>query len=318
MQNFVHKGKVLTLTAPYALSSGDGCKVGNFFGIAAGDYLIAADAQIEVEGVFDLAKDASVFAQGADVYWDDSGKTATSTAGSNLMIGQAEVAAQTGDATVQVKLCGKPFVLDISGAGVTASAAEINVLDTAVAGTAVASKAVVLDAAKSIDVLQATTALSVGGTGVPGAAEVQTQVTKKVIAFANATAKDVLTVTVPNAAHAALIELDLLGVLGAGGSIGAGEATMLSKYQLVLARTAGVAVVATLSSAIGGCEAHVAGGEAITSVIATLSTITGAVGATQTFTVKVAITRSGAGADNHVLHLAARIVNGNASGVTIA
>ena len=41
-------------------------------------------------------------------------------------------------------------------------------------------------------------------------------------------------------------------------------------------------------------------------------------GATNTFTINVAITRSGAGATNHTGVFAARVINQNASGVTIA
>ena len=62
----------------------------------------------QVEGVFDLAKDASVFAQGDLVYWDDTNKVATSAVGTNLLIGNAEKAQFTGDATVRVKLFGVP------------------------------------------------------------------------------------------------------------------------------------------------------------------------------------------------------------------
>jgi predicted RecA/RadA family phage recombinase len=318
MKNYVQEGKVLEVTAPYALSSGDGCKVGDIFGIAAADYLISAAAQIEVEGVFDIAKDSSVFAQGADVYWDDSGKTATSTAGSNILIGVAVVAALTGGATVRVKLTQKPFALAMSGLGVTATAAEINVLHSVTAGTARASSGAVLDANKSIDLLQATTSCSLGGTGVPGAQSVQTEITKRVTGLADATATDILTVTVPNAEHNALIEVDVLGILGAGGSIGEGEASRASKYQIALARTAGVAVVPGISSLIGGAAGNVSGGQAITSVTLTLSTITGAVSAQQTFTVKCAITRAGSGATNHIAVVSARVLNANASGVTIA
>jgi hypothetical protein len=203
-------------------------------------------------------------------------------------------------------------------AGVTASAAEVNVMGGVTPGTNKASAGLVTDANKALDILRATTELSIGGTGVAGAASVETRITKAVTAFTDATAKDVFTVTVPNAAHAAVIEVDLLGVLGAGGAIGAGEATRNVKYHIVLARTAGVNVVAGVSSAIGGAEAHVAGGDAITSVVATLSAITGAVGASNSFTIKVAITRSGAGATNHTLVASARVLNQNATGVTIA
>ena len=42
------------------------------------------------------------------VYWDDTNKAATSTVGANLLIGTAEQAQLTGDATVRVKLFGVP------------------------------------------------------------------------------------------------------------------------------------------------------------------------------------------------------------------
>lgn len=205
-----------------------------------------------------------------------------------------------------------------AGTSVSSSAAELNLNDGSIAGTSVASKALALDAQKAVDTLRATTDLNIGGTGVPGAASVQTTITKAVTAFADTTAKDVFTVTVPNAAHAAVIEIDCLGVLGAGGAIGAGESSRNVKYQVVLARTAGVNVVATASAAIGGAAAKVAGGDDITSVVVTLSAIVGAVGASNTFTIKAAITRSGAGATNHTGVFTARILNQNATGVTVA
>ena len=39
MQNFVHRGETLTLTAPYAVNSGGGVKVGNIFGVAASTHI---------------------------------------------------------------------------------------------------------------------------------------------------------------------------------------------------------------------------------------------------------------------------------------
>lgn len=203
-------------------------------------------------------------------------------------------------------------------AGVTASAAEVNVLGGVTGGTITASKGVVVDANKAVDVLRSTTELSTGGTGVAGAAAVRTIITKAVTAFTDTTAKAVFTVTVPNAAHAAVIEVDCLGVLGAGGAIGAGEGSRISKYQVVLARTAGVNVVATASSAIGGAEAHVAGAASVSSVVVTVSAITGAVGASNTFTINVAITKSGGASDNHTGVFTACVLNQNATGVTIA
>lgn len=165
---------------------------------------------------------------------------------------------------------------------------------------------------------QVTGSRTLGGTGVAGAATTQTEITKAVTGFSDTVAKAVFTVTIPNAAHAALINVDLLGVLGAGGAIGAGESCCASKYQVTVVRTAGKNAVATVSSAIGGAKSKVAGADDITSVVATASAISGAVGAANTFTINVAITRSGAGADNHTLVASARLLNQAATGITIA
>ena len=87
-KNFVHEGKVLELTAPRTHSSGTGALIGYIFGIALRDYT-SGDllCQYGVAGVWDLAKDSSVFSAGDLVYWDNSAYAATSTAGSNQVIG---------------------------------------------------------------------------------------------------------------------------------------------------------------------------------------------------------------------------------------
>lgn len=204
-------------------------------------------------------------------------------------------------------------------AGLTSTAAELNYNDITALGQVDASKTVTADANKSVDTLRARTDRTLGGTGVPGGATVQDEITKAVTAFSDTVAKDVFTVTIPNAAHAAVIEVDCLGVLGAGGAIGAGESCKNSKYHVTVARTAGVNAVAAVSAEVGtGAASTVAGGQAVTSVVVTASAVAGAVGDPNTFTIKVAITRAGAGADNHTLAATARILNQNATGITIA
>jgi predicted RecA/RadA family phage recombinase len=108
MTNFVKSGDNLTLAAPYNVLSGGGFKVGNVFGVAANDTTSGLDVECDVEGVYDLAKDSSTFAQGDLVYWDDVAKMVTSTVGSNLLIGACEIAAATGVTTVRVNLFGVP------------------------------------------------------------------------------------------------------------------------------------------------------------------------------------------------------------------
>ena len=106
MQNFVHKGRTVELLAPYNVLSGGGLLVTNIFGIAAFDALNGAQVNVDRIGVFDLAKDASVFAAGDYVYWDNAAKLGTSTVAANKKIGYAEQAQVTGDTTVRVCLFG--------------------------------------------------------------------------------------------------------------------------------------------------------------------------------------------------------------------
>jgi predicted RecA/RadA family phage recombinase len=115
MTNFVQSGITDTVLAPYAVLSGGGVKVGGKFGIAAYDALITAPVEISMLGIFDVAKDASTFTDGATVYWDDTNKVCSSTATSNMSIGAACLTdadgttvkgALTGDATVRVRLHG--------------------------------------------------------------------------------------------------------------------------------------------------------------------------------------------------------------------
>ncbi len=90
MKNFVQPGNTLTLVAPYTVVSGAGLLVGNIFGVASADAASGADVEAVTEGVFDLAKvSAQAWAQGDPIYWDDSAKLCTTTAGANTPIGHA-------------------------------------------------------------------------------------------------------------------------------------------------------------------------------------------------------------------------------------
>lgn len=104
MKNFIMEGDVLTLTAPYTVASGAGAKIGALFGVAVKDITSGATGAFQTCGVFDLAKDTSVFSAGDKVWWDDTNKCATSTAAGNMRIGRAVASALTGGATVRVML----------------------------------------------------------------------------------------------------------------------------------------------------------------------------------------------------------------------
>jgi predicted RecA/RadA family phage recombinase len=104
MKNFVQTGRLIPLTAPYTVTSGQGALVGSCFGVATTDCASGAEATFSVTGVFDLTKATGAITQGAKVYWDDTAKKVTTTSASNTLIGVATKAAASGDATVRVRL----------------------------------------------------------------------------------------------------------------------------------------------------------------------------------------------------------------------
>lgn len=156
-----------------------------------------------------------------------------------------------------------------------------------------------------------------GNANAAGFATSRTEINKLVSSIADATATAVFTVTVPNAAHSANVEVTLNGSLGAGGAIGANEATGTIKYNVSIARTAGVNAVATISTAYGSATSSVAGAATIT-VTGDLGAVSGAVGATNTFTIRVTITKGSGSSANHTCTAHAVLVNANSSGVTIS
>lgn len=106
MKNLVQQsGRNITVTAPYDLTSGDGCLVGSLFGLASNTVLSGAQVPIDTGGVYAIKKTAAqTFAQGAKVYWDNVAKSVTSVSASNTLIGVATKAAAGGDATANVRL----------------------------------------------------------------------------------------------------------------------------------------------------------------------------------------------------------------------
>lgn len=153
--------------------------------------------------------------------------------------------------------------------------------------------------------------------GDPGAALTKTSVLGSAAAIADNVATTIATITVPNAAVTTTIRLTAQGALGAGGAIGAREAMASNSWNIVLARTAGVNVVAQISAAYGADAANVAGAATCTAVVS-LGAVAGAVGATNTVPVQITIVKSGGASDNHTASWEAVVLNAAATGATIA
>lgn len=107
MKNYVQPGDIIEVPAPATVSSGAGVLVGSLFGVAATDAESGAPVQITTEGVFDLAKtSAQAWTVGADVYWDNTAKTCTTSGSGNTLIGVAVAAAANPSSTGRVRLNG--------------------------------------------------------------------------------------------------------------------------------------------------------------------------------------------------------------------
>lgn len=161
-----------------------------------------------------------------------------------------------------------------------------------------------------------TTQTVLGGTGLAAGATTNTSLTKVVTGIADAVATPVLTVTVPNASEAAVVHVRVVGSLGAGGAVGAFECSAALDGTVVAARRAALATVATASTAVLASSSCVAGATTIT-LAYSVSAISGASGATQTFAVNVTLTKGGGSSANHQAVVYAEVLNSEASGVTI-
>jgi predicted RecA/RadA family phage recombinase len=107
MRNFIQAGNTVVVPAPYVLTSGQGAKVGQLFGVATNDAALSADVALDLTGVFELTKIGSqAWTVGALVYWDDANKRCTTVATANLLIGvaAAAVAGGAGNTTGRVRL----------------------------------------------------------------------------------------------------------------------------------------------------------------------------------------------------------------------
>ncbi len=106
MKNYVQDGEVLTLTAPYAVSSGGGALVGtNIFGVATNDVANGATGEFAVCGVYDLtALGTDTGSAGTIWYWDNTNKRLTTTSSGNTKVGVGVNTKANGDTTARVRL----------------------------------------------------------------------------------------------------------------------------------------------------------------------------------------------------------------------
>jgi hypothetical protein len=198
--------------------------------------------------------------------------------------------------------------------GVTFSTTELGFLDGVTAGTVTASKALVASADKDITELRNLGADRLDLNATQGASGSYSILVVRKAGIADNTATDVITVTVPNGEHNAAIYLDILAHLGTGTDLS--ESSRCATGVVVLARKTGADTVAVVSTLAQAQIATTSGGATLTLAYG-VSAMTGAAGATQTFTIQVTLVKTGT-VDNHVAVIAARLLNSAAAGVTVA
>lgn len=109
MKNGTQRGDVLTLTAPYALTAGQGALIGAIFGVAVTDIANGAQGEFQLVECFNLTRTTGAgtdWTVGTLIYWDNAARAITKTAAGNTKIGVAIAAALVGDVTGNVRLNG--------------------------------------------------------------------------------------------------------------------------------------------------------------------------------------------------------------------
>lgn len=104
MRNFIQPGKVITIVAAAAVSSGSLVVAGKIFGIAATSAAIGEEFELALGGVYELPKtSAQAWAVGAEIYADANG-IATTVSTDNTKIGVAVEAAANPSGVGRVRL----------------------------------------------------------------------------------------------------------------------------------------------------------------------------------------------------------------------
>jgi predicted RecA/RadA family phage recombinase len=108
MKNYVQPGEVLEFTAPSGgVVSGTGVLIGSLLVIPTVTAAEAATFNGLACGVVTHAKtSAQAWTEGVKIYWDNSAKVMTTSAGGNTLVGVAAAVAANPSATGKVRLDG--------------------------------------------------------------------------------------------------------------------------------------------------------------------------------------------------------------------
>ena len=107
MNNFVQKGRDLTIPAPYDVASGQVVIYGRLVGVAVHAAKLGEPVTMQRSGVFTVAKpSALVLTAGGEVYGEPTTGAVVDKATGKVLLGAAMAAAGNGTATVDLCLHG--------------------------------------------------------------------------------------------------------------------------------------------------------------------------------------------------------------------
>ncbi|MFT4221878.1 DUF2190 family protein [Dysgonomonas sp.] len=104
MKNFICDGNRMQVILSSAVQSGDVVIVGDMVTVSQDTGKTDDTIVVYTKGVFELPKGTGALSQGTKVYWDAILKQATTTAGTNKVLGYVYYPAASGDPVVQVKI----------------------------------------------------------------------------------------------------------------------------------------------------------------------------------------------------------------------
>lgn len=108
MKNYKGPPNPLKIALPYDRTAGQGVLLGNLFGVCRTSGVSGDKVAIDIEGIFNVTKLSTdnVATVGVKLYWDDTNKRLTSTAGSNKFVGVSYATADGSTATIDIAVRG--------------------------------------------------------------------------------------------------------------------------------------------------------------------------------------------------------------------
>lgn len=101
---FLHDGRAVHFISTDSLAAGTVVVLNKLVGVTKLDVAAGELGVLALDGVYEVHKDASVFAVGDFAYWDQTAHKVTATATGNIRLGRVISAATAAEEQVQVRL----------------------------------------------------------------------------------------------------------------------------------------------------------------------------------------------------------------------